>query len=204
MVMNRNRRVPRLICRHHNPEYHPVSGICFPHRGCRVLVHFTAENLPRPGIFCKPVGKPLRAIIIAFFSSILRIYRLSVIFCRSLDKITLHVKQTDSVLDKQDIFPEAPFPRRRNHCLFCKAVFFSGKITVPFRSRRFYDNRSEQPMVTVVPHISKGLYDTGSIFLVCMPEISFALANPYRLLHFIITYINTGIADRIILQELRI
>lgn len=67
MVMDCNRRIPWLIGRHHDPKDHPVTGVCLPNRRCRISMHFAAENLPRPGIPCKPVGKSLRTIIITFF-----------------------------------------------------------------------------------------------------------------------------------------
>ena len=47
--------------------------------------------------------------------------------------------------------------------------------------------------------VPKGPYDAGSVFLVRMPEIPFALANPYRLLHFIVPHIDAGITNRVII-----
>ena len=199
IIMNHNGRIPGFIRRHHGTEDNPVPGICLPDRSSRISMHFAAEYLPSSGISREPVGKTFRTVIISFFPCILRIHRLAVILGRSLDQIPLCVEQTDPVLDKHDIFPEALCTRRRNDSLLCKAVFFPGEITIPFCPRRFYDHRSEQSMVTVISHIPEGLYDTCPIFPVCVPEISLALTCSYCLLHFIIPYINAGIADRIIL-----
>ena len=56
-----------------DPEDHPVSGICLPYRRSRISMDFAAEGLPYPRISGKPVGEPLRTVIVALFSRILRI-----------------------------------------------------------------------------------------------------------------------------------
>ena len=59
MSVNGQGYISRLICRHHGPEDHPVSGIRLPYRRGRIPVNFTAEYLPYPFVTGKPVCEPL-------------------------------------------------------------------------------------------------------------------------------------------------
>ena len=141
--MNSQGYISWLICRHHGPENHPVSGICLIYRCSRIPVNFTAEHFPHPGITGKPVGKPLLPVIVSFFPCVFRFHRIPIMSCCCLDQISLGVQKPDSILDKQYIFPESLGSRRCYHRLLCKRILLFGKILIPLGFCRFYDDCSE-------------------------------------------------------------
>lgn len=59
MSVNSQGYISWLICRHHGPEDHPVSGIRLIYWCRRISMYLAAEYFPHPRITGKPVGKPL-------------------------------------------------------------------------------------------------------------------------------------------------
>ena len=56
----------------------------------------------------------------------------------------------------------------------------------------------------MISHISEGLQETGTIFLIGEPEVLLTFAYPHSLLPVVTAYIDTGITEGVVMQELGI